>query len=102
MIWWAEKMELLGENQAGFRTGRSTEDATQVVLRIQEDVADYKKRRQQPERAMEREEQWMEARLLDLGKAYPRVNKPCLWGMLKRAWLGWNFLRALMDLHETT
>ena len=51
-------MELLGENQAGFRTGRSTADATQVIMRIQEDVADNKKRRrQQPERAMEREEQ---------------------------------------------
>ena len=48
-------------------------------MRIQEDVADYKKRkRQQPERAAEREEQRMEARL------YPRVNKPCLWGMLKK------------------
>ena len=44
----------------------------------------------------------MEARLLDLEKAYPRVNKPCLWGMLKRAGFGGNFLRALMDLHETT
>ena len=44
----------------------------------------------------------MEARLLDLEKAYPRVNKPFMWGMLKRAGLGGNFLRALMDLHETT
>ena len=34
MRWWAEKMELLGENQAGFRTGRSTADATQVIMRI--------------------------------------------------------------------
>ena len=103
MRWWAEKMELLGENQAGFRTGRSTADATQVIMRIQEDVADYKKRRrQQPEKAAEREEQRMEARLLDLEKAYPRINKPCLWGMLKRAGLGGNYLRALMDLHETT
>ena len=79
MRWWAQKMELLGENQAGFRTGRSTADATQVIMRIQEDVADYKKRRRQkPEIAAEREEQRMEARLLDLEKAYPRENKPCL------------------------
>ena len=89
MRWWAEKMELLGENQAGFRTGRSTADATQVIMRILEDVADYKtRRRQQPERATDREEERMKARLLDLEKAYPRVNKPCLWGMLKRAGIG--------------
>ena len=98
MRWWAEKMELLGENQAGFRTVRSTADATQVIMRIQEDVADYKKRRrQQPEREAEREKQQMEARLLDLEKAYPRLYKPCQWGMLKRAGLRGNFLRALTD-----
>ena len=96
MRWWAEKMELLGENQAGFRTGRSTADATQVIMRIQEDVADYKKRRrQQPEKAAEREEQRMEARLLDLEKAYPRINKPCLWGHVEKSW-------ARRELPEST
>ena len=34
---WAEEMNLLYENQAGFRKGRSTADATQVFIRIQED-----------------------------------------------------------------
>ena len=34
---WAEEMKLLDENQAGFRKGRSTADATQIFIRIQED-----------------------------------------------------------------
>ena len=42
------------------------------------------------------------ARLLDLRKAYPRVNKPALWRLLKRYGLGGNFLRVLQDLHEST
>ena len=76
---WAEERKLLDENQAGFRTGRSTADATQIIVRVQEDMADYQKRRtQQPEKAEERPNKVMEARLLDLEKAYPRVNKPCL------------------------
>ena len=43
--WWAERVGVLDDNQAGFRQGRSTADATQVMVRIQEDTGDYKKRR---------------------------------------------------------
>ena len=93
----------MDENQAGFREGRSTADATQLLTRIQEDVADYKKRRQQqPQRAMTEEEIRVQARLLDLEKAYPRVNRPCLWGLLRRYGLGGCFLNSIMALHETT
>ena len=35
---WAEATGALDENQAGFGQGRSTADATQVCVRIQEDV----------------------------------------------------------------
>ena len=42
------------------------------------------------------------ARLLDLKKAYPRVSKPALWGILERYGLEGNFLRTLQDLHEST
>ena len=101
--WWAEKLGLMDENQAGFREGRSTADATQLLTRIQEDVADYRKRRElQPQRAMAEEEIRVQARLLDLEKAYPRVNRPCLWGLLRRYGLGGNFLNSIMALHETT
>ena len=35
---WAETLDILGEKQNGFRTGRSTCDATQIVLRIDEET----------------------------------------------------------------
>ena len=41
---WAEHMELLDEEQAGFRKGRATADVTQIMVRIQEDCVDLKKR----------------------------------------------------------
>ena len=100
---WAEKLDLLDENQAGFREGRSTADATQLITRIQEDVSDYKRRRQlDPERGLEEEEVRIEERLLDLEKAYPRVNRPCLWNLLTRYGLGGRCLDTLIALHETT
>ena len=42
------------------------------------------------------------ARLLDLRKAYPRVNKPALWRLLRRYGLEGDFLRVVIDLHEAT
>ena len=36
-VLWAEEMNLLDENQAGFRKGRSTADATRILKRIQGD-----------------------------------------------------------------
>ena len=42
--WCSEHLELLEENQAGFRKGRSTADATQLIMRIQEDEVDLSKR----------------------------------------------------------
>ena len=77
---WSEAVELVDENQNGFRPGRSNADATQVFVRIQEDVNDLRKRRL----AGEEEVEDPEARLLDLRKAYPRVSRPALWGILRR------------------
>ena len=42
--WWVEHMELLDENQCGFRCGRSTADMAQIVVRMDEDVCDYRKK----------------------------------------------------------
>ena len=50
----------------------------------------------------ETEESDPEARMLDLRKAYPRVSKPALWGLLKRYGLWGSFLDTVVDLHETT
>ena len=94
---WAEAMGLLDDNQAGFRKGRSTADATQIMMRIQEDAIDLRKRGG----ATEEGDLKPTARLLDLTKAYPRVNKPALWRLLERYGLNGDFLRLLIDLHET-
>ena len=100
MGWWAEHLELLDENQAGFRKGRSTADVVQMVVRIQEDVEDCK-RREAGNETME-DGEWPEARLLDLEKAYPRVSKPAMWKVLERYGMKGKCLDTLMDLHEGT
>ena len=73
--WWAEDLKLLDDNQNGFRPGRSTADATQIFIRMQEDVSDLMRRRGAADADGENDPQ---ARLLDLRKAYPRVSKPAL------------------------
>ena len=98
---WAEKLALLDDSQSGFRSGRSTADATQVMVRIQEDSTDLRRRIEASGEVVESEEETV-ARLLDLRKAYPRVNKPLLWLMLERYGMGETCLRALKDLHEST
>ena len=98
---WAEHMDLLDDEQSGFRTGRSTADSTQIMVRIQEDTTDLKKRMEVQGEALDRDDEYV-ARLLDLRKAYPRVNKPALWAMLERYGMGERCLRILKDLHEST
>ena len=71
----AEATEALDENQAGFRQGRSTADATQIFVRIE----DVKVVRNMEEINNEREERKEMAILLDLKKAYPRVSRSMLW-----------------------
>ena len=97
---WAEEVGALDDDQQGFRKGRSTADAAQVMMRFHEDAEDLEGRRQPDEEVEERDV--MVARLLDLKKAYPRVNKPALWRILERLGLDGDFLRTLKSLHETT
>ena len=98
---WAEDMKLLDDDQSGFRKGRSTCDVTQIMVRIQEDTDDLRKRLVKDGRPMEAENEPV-ARLLDLRKAYPRVNRPALWGILQKYGIGERALRVLKDLHEST
>ena len=72
-----------------------------VVVRLEEDAEDLRKRIR---RRGDEEESGSDpvARLLHLKKAYPRVNKPALWGILKMYGLKGNFLWTLQDLHEAT
>ena len=98
---WSEKMGLLDEEQAGFRKGRSTVDVTQIMFRIQEDVIDLKKRLDIKGDTIPEDDK-PSARLLDLRKAYPRVNKYAMWKILERYGMGNRCLKAIKNLHETT
>jgi hypothetical protein len=98
---WAEKLGLWDDDQSGFRKGRSTADATQVMVRIQEDTMDLRKRMAAKGEDLE-EGKVPVARLLDLSKAYPRVSKPALWGILERYGMKEKALRLLQSLHEST
>ena len=98
---WAEKLDLLDDEQAGFRSKRSTCDITQMMIRIREDTTDLMKRAEAKNEIIPDPEK-PTARLLDLRKAYPRVNKPALWSILIRYGMGEKCLRALKGLHEAT
>ena len=41
---WAECLDLLDDNQAGFRSGRSTADVVQMMVRVNDDVEDCMRR----------------------------------------------------------
>ena len=100
LLWWSENMRLIDESQNGIREGRSTADKAQIITRIQEDTRDLKKRI----RIDGREQQHPtdpEARLLDLRKAYPRVNKSTMWEIVKRCGLKGKFLETILDFHES-
>ena len=70
-------------------------------MRIQEDTCDLKRRLGKDSREIPAGEEPV-ARLLDLRKAYPRVNRPALWGILKKYGIGERALRILQNLHEST
>ena len=92
--WWAKFMKLTDENQSGFRAVRSTADATQMMVRLEEYVEDLRNRR----RRGDEEESGNDpvARLLDLKKAYPSVSKPALWGILNKMSGPFNIRPSLM------
>ena len=92
---WAEKIEACGENQNGFREGRSTCDATQIILRIDE------KTRRVFGKA-ETTGNKPGAVLLDITKAYPRVNRPLLWMVLENLGMTEGVIEVLKNLHEGT
>ena len=90
-------MGVLDENQAKFRQNRSTADATQMFIRLQED--ELKLQTCVGDHMSETETKIV---LLDLRKAYPRVNKPILWKLLRDYNMPDSFIDKLMDLHEFT
>ena len=76
-------MKLTDINLNGFRAGHSTADATQVMVRLEEDAEDLGKKKRR--RAVEKESGIdLVSRFLDLKQTYTRVNKPGLWRVLKK------------------
>ena len=90
---WGEEFGALDDNQDGFRQHRSTTDTTQIMVRLQED-----NRRICESQSLNRDR----ACLLDLRKAYPRINRPLLWKILESYGFEDNFLGRLKELHEVT
>ena len=72
---------LMDENQQGFRSGRSTADASQTLLRIHEELHKRYKAFDKTGLPTTKTGEDPTAVLLDITKAYPRVNKPILWGI---------------------
>ena len=93
---WTEKIGALGENQNGFREGRSICDATQTILRVDEEVRGVKG----PCKEMRMDRPG--AVLLDTTKAYPRVNRPLLWKVLENLGMTKKVLDLMKGLHGET
>ena len=84
----------MDKNQSEFREGRSTANATQMILRIDEEVRCVYGENET--------EGGPGAVLLDITKAYPRANRPVLWTMLENLGMPEHVLRIIKNLHEGT
>ena len=93
---WAEEIGAMDENQNGFRSGRSTADATQVVLRVDEET------RRVLGCCQQIDERRPGATLLDITEAYPRTNRQLLWRILERLGVTSSVLEIIEGLHEKT
>merc|ERR1712122_413337 len=88
-------MGLMDDNQQGFRENRSTADAAQMFIRIHEEASAV------VDETCKKDDDPV-ATLLDITKAYPRINKPCLWTILRKAGMDERTLRTLEGIHEHT
>ena len=85
----------MDDNQQGFRENRSTADAAQMFIRIHEEASAV------VDETCKKDDDPV-ATLLDITKAYPRINKPCLWTILRKAGMDERTLRTLEGIHEHT
>ena len=81
----------------------STAEVVQIMMRMQKDVTDCKRRVNKGEyEEGVFDDEWPCARLLDLREAYLRVSKPALWMLLERNGLKGRCMETVYDLHEST
>ena len=99
---WAEATGALDENQAGFRQGRLAADATQIFVRIQEDVKVVRIIEDINNENNGKEKRKYMGTLLHLRKAYQRVCRPISWAILEKYRLLSKVIDKLKDLHEFT
>ena len=101
--WWSETLGLTDDNQSGFRPNRSTADSTQIIIRIEEDIEDLiRRQRQDNKESTSTTPPGPQGRLLDLRKAYPRVNRPAMWLILELYGLRGPCMETIIGLHEAT
>ena len=96
---WIDDIKYMEDTQCGFRTGRSTADASQVIIRVNEEVQrviGVVSVRQETDR------DHPVAVLMDITKAYPRVNRNILWHVLRKLGVKDVMLKTLQNLHERT
>ena len=82
------------------RQGRSTADATQLFVRLQEDAELLQS--SDPEYKNDSNTNRAQAILLDLKKAYHHINRPMLWAILSKHELLRSTINQLKGLHEYT
>lgn len=80
----------ISEAQSGFRRGRCTDDALQVVRRLMEEA-----------KRMSGDD-WVVLSFFDIEKAYPRVCRPALWELMQRGGCPPKMLDICRALHEHT
>ena len=98
---WTENIGVLEENQQGFRRGRSTADAAQIFIRINEEMDNIKRNRASLGRDREEMDDPV-AILTDITKAYPRANRVMLWHILDLWGMKDKMKRVLRGIHEGT
>ena len=98
---WTENIGVLEENQQGFRRERSTADAAQIFIRINEEMDNIKGNRVSLGRDREEIDDPV-AILTDITKAYPRLNRVMLWHILDLWGMKDKMKRVLRGIHEGT
>ena len=93
---WAEASRILPSTQWGFRKGRSTQDALFTARLLVEMAAEVRK---------DADHDWNELlvfTLVDIAKAYSRVQRPAAWQVFRRLGMPESLLQVLRGLHEHT
>ena len=94
---WIEDIGHIGDTQCAFRTGRSSADAEQIIIRVNEEVkrvtGGFTDRQ-------DTSEYHPMAILMDITKAYPRVNRNILWHILRKLGTRERMPKTMKNLHE--